>query len=79
MAQFAVELESFRRVFCEEELHRTKWFKEDLDIYKGDRWSVTDQGPGYTYWIKTIYGDEVPIKKFTRQICRSPPMFWRSC
>ena len=32
MAQFAAALESFRRVFYEEELHRTKWFKEDLDI-----------------------------------------------
>ena len=54
------EPESFRSISYEDELQRAKWFKEDLD--KGDGWSVAGQGPGYTYWIKTIHSDKVPTK-----------------
>ena len=56
----AKDTESFRTFSYEEELPRAKWFKEDLE--KGDGWSEAATGPGYTYWIKTIYDDEVPIK-----------------
>lgn len=56
----SAEPKSFRPISYEEELQRAKWFKEELE--KGDGWSIAGQGPGYTYWIKTIYGDEVPIK-----------------
>ena len=54
------ETESFRSISYEEELQRAKWFKEDLD--KGNGWTEAANGPGYTYWIKTIRDDEVPIK-----------------
>lgn len=54
------EPESFRSISYEDELQRAKWFKEDLD--KGDGWSVVGEGPGYTYWIKTVYEDKVPTK-----------------
>ncbi|KAJ7371518.1 hypothetical protein OS493_024858 [Desmophyllum pertusum] len=54
------ESESWRSVSYEEELQRAKWYKEDLD--KGDGWTLAAKGPGYSYWIKTIGGDEVPIK-----------------
>ena len=56
----AKETESFRTFSYEEELQRAKWFKEDLE--KGDGWTKAAEGPGYTYWIKTIYDDEVPVK-----------------
>ncbi|XP_068675302.1 uncharacterized protein [Montipora foliosa] len=54
------EQEAFRFISYEEELQRAKWFKEDLD--KGDGWSVAGKGSGYKYWIKTISGDDFPIK-----------------
>ena len=53
------EPDLFRSISYEDELQRAKWFKEDLD--KGDGWSVTGKGPGYTYWIKAIHEDEVPM------------------
>ena len=59
MARFDKE-ESFRSISYDEELERAKWFKEDLD--KGSGWTVAGEGPGYTYWIKTIQGDDVPVK-----------------
>lgn len=53
--------ESFRSISYDDELQRAKWMKEDLD--KGNTgWSVAGEGPGYTYWIKTFSGDDVPIK-----------------
>lgn len=55
-----METEAFRSVSNEEELQRAKWYKEDLE--KGDGWTEAATGPGYTYWIKTIDADEVPIK-----------------
>lgn len=55
-----LETEAFRSVSNEEELQRAKWYKEDLE--KGDGWTEAATGPGYTYWIKTIDADEVPIK-----------------
>ena len=54
------EPESFRSISYDEKLQRAKWFKEDLD--KGDGWTVAANAPGYTYWIKTFVGDEVPTK-----------------
>lgn len=56
----AKDTESFRAFSYEEELQRAKWFKEDLE--KGEGWTKAAEGPGYIYWIKTIYNDEVPIK-----------------
>ena len=52
--------ESFRSISYDEELQRAKWLKENLE--KGDGWTVAGEGPGYTYWIKTIQLANVLVK-----------------
>ncbi|XP_078382769.1 uncharacterized protein LOC144665391 [Oculina patagonica] len=49
----------FTSYSCEKEIERAKWYKNDLG--KGG-WEELHSGPGNVYWIKTIPGEEVPMK-----------------